>query len=47
MKRNEIKSSHEKAVLDSFIDYCKLEGDICNIIDTEVLFPTPVILLIR
>lgn len=33
MKRNEIKSSHENAVLDSFIDYCKLEGDICIILD--------------
>lgn len=33
MKHNEIKSKHENAVLDSFIDYCKLEGDICNIID--------------
>lgn len=36
MKRNEIKSSHENAVWDSFINYCKLEGDICNIIDIEV-----------
>jgi hypothetical protein len=33
MERNEIKLNHENAVLSSFIDYCKLEDNICNIID--------------